>query len=101
MNVYKILEEHDEVECVPEDWIGYKGKTCGACSALIRVHDYPSCNEFCAAQKMRCIAAWDDEDDGECSPNAKRKSCAYKFTFTSDAVCQCIPSEYRKFILVF
>ena len=86
--------------CVPEDWISSIKKCDGKCTALVRVNaEHPSCNEICAAQYMHCAGAWDDKDNGECSLDAEKMSCAYEFPRTSDAVCQCSPAEYRKVIL--
>ena len=78
--------------CAPDAWIGYDGKTCGECSALVKVRDNGgTCAGFCSLQGLACVEGWDDETNNQCSIGAEVKSCDHSYGRTSDAICSCAP----------
>ena len=77
----------------PYKWVGYAGKTCGECAALVKVRDNGgTCTGFCALQGLVCTEGWDDETGGECSHDATRQHCDHHYGTTSDAICKCAQS---------
>ena len=78
----------------PDQWIGYDGKTCGECAALVHVRNNGrNCNGFCNLQGLSCVEAWDDEIGEQCSFGARMESCEYTFGGSSDAICKCGPAK--------
>ena len=74
----------------PDKWVGYAGKTCGECAALVKVRDNGgTCTGFCALQGLACIEGWDNETGGDCSHDATRQHCDHHYGTTSDAICKC------------
>ena len=77
-------------QCKPESWSGYNGKSCGDCSALVKVEDYGgSCSKYCSAQGLSCLDGWDDVVPETCSLSAEKQGCDHVWQETSDAICQC------------
>ena len=78
----------------PDQWIGYDGKTCGDCAALVHVRaNGGSCRAFCDLQGLACVKAWDDEINEDCSPDATVQDCDSTFGGSSDAICECGPDK--------
>ena len=78
---------------IPYKWVGYAGKTCGECAALVKVRDNGgTCTGFCALQGLVCTEGWDDETGNECSHDATRQHCDHHYGTTSDAICKCAQS---------
>ena len=78
--------------CTPDAWIGYNGKTCGECAALVNVRDNGgTCAGFCLLQGLACVEGWDDKTNDQCSIGAEVKSCDHSYGRTSDAICSCAP----------
>eukprot|EP00964_Phaeocystis_antarctica_P079714 scaffold49697_cov33-Phaeocystis_antarctica.AAC.1 len=78
----------------PDQWIGYDGKTCEECAALVHVRaNGGSCLAFCDLQGLTCVKAWDDEINEECSPDAAVQDCDFNWVGTSDAICKCGPDK--------
>jgi hypothetical protein len=77
--------------CDPPGWIGYDGKTCGGCAALVNLRDNGgTCSDFCTLQNLTCVEGWDDETNGECSVGATVQPCDHDYGSTNDyAICSC------------
>ena len=73
-----------------EAWVGYDGKLCGDCAALVNVRNSGStCEGFCFLQGRACVEGWDDETDEQCSLGATVRPCSHDYGGTSDAICKC------------
>ena len=74
----------------PSTWVGYDGKTCGECAALVKVRDNGgTCEGFCSRQGLSCVEGWDDETNEQCSAGATVRPCDHSYGSTSDAICKC------------
>ena len=81
-------------ETTPDKWVGYAGRTCGGCAALVKVRDNGgTCAGFCSLQGLFCVHGWDDETGGYCSFDASVQSCDHHYGGTSDAICKCTENQ--------
>ena len=77
-------------DTTPDKWVGYAGKTCGGCAALVKVRDNGgTCTGFCSLQGLNCVEGWNDETGGYCSFDATVQPCDHHYASTSDAICKC------------
>jgi len=83
--------------CNPSSWIGFHGRACGECAALVKIRrNGGTCSAYCANQGLTCVDGWDDETNNKCSLDATRMGCDHSFGSTSDAICECGVEESPK-----
>lgn len=91
----------------PTSWIDVDNDLiCGSCTVLADMHNYYTCNEYCAAQGLVCVGAWEDEnswvefENDETCVVIGKYSCDFNYDTlgTSDAICQCHYAHCIKFI---
>eukprot|EP00494_Astrolonche_serrata_P028927 UN29194 len=77
-------------------WVDYDNMECGGCVVLADNFSskYQTCDNYCQAQNMECVGAWEDKSDS--CVFRKAESCytdfSVEYSGTSDALCQC--TEY-------
>jgi len=78
--------------CDPSSWADLDGNVvCGPCKGLVTNMDdtHDTCETFCASEGLRCVDAWEEQDD-DCAVEF-HAGCNFSFVAegTSDAICQC------------
>ena len=74
--------------CDTTKWAWYNGRTCGHCTALVTLGKN-LCKVYCEDRGLKCVDAWDDTNNEQCSCDAPKLGCDHKFQDTSDGICRC------------